>query len=253
MDSTTGADHDCFVIFCHLLLCMNAPVGFCVPGKLLLLGTRKVHPSPTAGLMVPCVLCSPKGHMARLVGMAWVAAIPGASMSTEGSGHQSHCYSKVWAPHCLPQHKPLSCKCSVTLAQMSLVHLWWQHDPRLVQLIWVLLSCGRFSPLLQASRKQELGTPPLFVSCPPTLTPPQWGGVSTAFSCAERPSIFVQGFGKCCWKLGNDALMKGQQGWYLRQQLESGLPAAVLSLCYWGQQLWQRDCGHFPLLLSRAR
>ena len=49
---------------------VNGPVGVCVLGRLLLLGAGKVHPSPVARLVVPCVLCSPKGQMARLVGTA---------------------------------------------------------------------------------------------------------------------------------------------------------------------------------------
>lgn len=194
-----------------------------MPGKLLLLGTRKVHPSPMARLMVPCVLCSPKGQMARLVGMAWVAAIPGASLSTEGNRHQSHCYNKVWAPRRLLQHKCLSCKCSVTPAQMSPVHLWWQHNLRLVQLIWVLLSCGCFSPLLQVGRKQELGTPPLFVSLSshPHSTSAEGGGASMAFRV-------LRGQASLCRALGGAAGNQAMRHWWKVSRDDTSASSLIL-------------------------
>lgn len=145
-------------------------------------GRREGASLPPARLMVPCVLCSHKGQMARLVGTVWVTAVLGAGRSTEGNGHQSHCYSKVWAPQRLPRHECLSCWRSVTPAQMSPMHLQWQHDPRLVQLIRVLLSWG-VSPLCPrraGSRSWEHHC----CWCPvlPASLRPSWRrGVSMAF------------------------------------------------------------------------
>lgn len=204
-------------LLCHLLG-VNGPVGFCVLARLLLPGAGKVHPCPVARLVVPCVLCSPKSQMARLVGTAWVTAVRGASRSAEGKGHQSHCHSKVWAPQCLPRHGCLSCRCSVTPAQISPAHRRWQRNPGLVQLIWVLLHWGvlRSAAGGRSWEHRRCWCPGL---------PPPWleEEVGMAFRVPRGQAPSRRALGGAA---GNRAAMKGQQGHHLHRLLGAGLSSS---------------------------
>lgn len=234
------------------LLGVKGPVGFCTLARLLLPGAGKVHPSPLARLVVPRVLCSPKSQMARLVGTVWVTAVRGASRSAEGKGHQSHCHSKVWAPQCLPRHGCLSCRCSVTPAQISPAHLRWQHNPRLVPLIWVLLY-GGVSPLCPGGQVAGAGNTAA-VGVPASLRPGWSRRRGWLFGCREAKhlcvglwEVLLETGQRWCegWKGSGDTISTGSSG--------PGCPAAGPSLPSWGQGPWQGGRGHFPLPLSRAR
>lgn len=252
MDSMAGAQPWAWLL-CHLLG-MSSPVGFvCWAASA---GHMKGSSLPCDQAHGTTVLCSPKGRMGRL-GTAWVTATLDANRSTGGNGHQSHCYSKAWAPQSLQQQEWLSCWHWITPSQMSQVRLWWQHGPRLVRLIWVLLSWG-VCPHAPGGQVAGAGntTTGGVLSSQPHCTP-AGEGLNMAFRVL-RPSVFSRASGGTT---GNQAAMRGmkeQQVLHLCQRTGMWSPCVTGgSAC--GRELtaifpscWVRVMHSVPTALVRA-
>ena len=217
------------------------------------------RPSPGARLIAPRVRCSPGGPMARRVGMAWVTVVLGSGRSMEGNGHQSCCYSRVWAPQHLPQCECLSWWCSVTPAQMSSVRRRWQQGPGLVPSLQAVLSRGVSLPRARQTggRRWEhchAGVlAAMLVSPSLPLPQPEGGWAWHAFRALGGRASLQRALGGAA---GNQAPLQGREGQgdatgssgqgcpavsppgLLRVAGDSGCCKGVVAI--------------FPLLLSRA-